>query len=96
MKPDPVDLLVSHLAAALVRHGMPPDQARLDAEERVAVILEDLARSGAPVGQFLRRVRVYRLRCQGLQMQLIADRLGIHRTTAQREYRAELMRRRAG
>ena len=93
---DPVDILVFHLVAALVRHGMDPEQARKDAEERVAVVLEDLARSGAPVGIYLRRVRVYRLRCQGVQMQAIADRLGIARETAHREYRAEMLRRRAG
>ena len=93
---DPVDILVSHLVAALVRHGMDPDAARASAEERTAVIMEDLARAGAPVGIYLRRVRVYRLRCQGVQMQAIADRLGITRETAHREYRVEMLRRRAG
>ena len=94
MSQDPVDILVAHMVAALVRHGMDPERALADAEERVAVVLEDLARAGAPVGAFLRRVRVYRLRCQGVQMQIIADRLGIARETAHREYRTEMLRRR--
>lgn len=91
---DPVDILVSHLVAALVRHGMDPAAARESAEERTAIILEDLARSGAPVGIYLRRVRVYRMRCQGVQINAIAERLSIGRATVCREYKAELMRRR--
>lgn len=91
---DPVDILVSHLVAALVRHGMDPAAARESAEERTAVILEDLARAGAPVGIFLRRVRVYRLRCQGVQMQQIADRMNVSRCQAHMDYKRELQRRR--
>lgn len=92
---DPVNILVSHMAAALIRHGMDPERARSDAEERVMVVLEDLARSGAPVGIYLRRVRVYRMRTTlRLPCAVIAERLGIARETVSREYRAELQRRR--
>lgn len=95
-RPDALEVLVTHYACVLLRAGHTPEQARHEAELRVDLVVEDLARAGAPVGIFLRRIRVYRLRCQGLGMQVIADRLGVHRTTAHAEYRAELLRRRGG
>lgn len=94
-RPDAIEVLVTHYACALLRAGHTPADARREAELRVDFMVEELARSGAPVGVFLRRIKVYRLRCQGLGMQVIADRFGMSRMQAYREYRAEMLRRRS-
>ena len=99
MKPDPIEILVRHQAAALVRHGAKVDEARAEAEGIVETLLNDLAKLNPQdvyLGVALRRARVYRLRCQGLSFNAICERLDIHRVTAQEYYRHELMRRRAG
>lgn len=93
-RPDALETMVTHYACVLLRAGYTPDDAWHEAELRVDLLVEELARGGAPVGVWLRRIKVYRLRCQGLGMQVIADRLSIARETAHREYRAEMLRRR--
>lgn len=93
-RPDALEVLILHYACVLLRAGHTPGEARREAELRVDLVVEDLARSGAPVGVFLRRIKVYRLRCQGVGMQVIADRFSISRMQAYREYRAEMVRRR--
>ena len=98
-KPDPIEILVQHQAAALIRCGRPVEDARKEAEDIVAVVLEDLARSGLQdvyLSVALRRNRVYRLRCQGHTFRVICERLGVTRQQAHTDYRAELLRRRAG
>lgn len=97
--PDAIDILVSHQTAALVRYGRPLEQARLEAEEIVAGVLEDMARLGLKdvyLSVALRRARVYRLKCQGLKVAVICERLGICPAQAKVDYKAELLRRRAG
>jgi hypothetical protein len=93
-RPDALEVLVLHFACSLLRGGHTPSEARREAELRVDLLVEDLARSGAPVGVFLRRIKVYRLRCQGVGMQVIAGRFNITRMQAYTDYRAELLRRR--
>lgn len=98
-RPDAIEILVRHQAAALVRRGVLIEAARKEAEDIVAVLLEDLARIGLAdvyLSVALRRNHVYRMRCQGLTFRVICERLGIHRVTAQSDYKAELLRRRAG
>lgn len=92
---DALDVLVTHYACALLGGGRSPEEARQEAEMRVDLMVEELARAGAPVGVFMRRIKVYRLRCQGLGMQVIADRFGMSRMQTYREYRAEMLRRRS-
>ena len=99
MKPDPIEILVQHQTAALIRHGAKVDEARAEAEGIVETMLNDLEKIGlrdVHLGVALRRARVYRLRCQGVSFRAICERLAIHRVTAQDYYRHELMRRRAG
>lgn len=98
-RPDAIEILVQHQVAALVRCGRPLDMARGEAENIVAVVLEDLARTvpnDVCIGVAIRRARVYRLRCQKHTYKVICERLGISRYTADLDYRAELARRRAG
>ena len=99
MKPDPIEILVQHQTAALIRHGAKVEEARAEAEGIVETMLNDLEKIGlrdVQLGVALRRARVYRLRCQGVSFRAICERLAIHRVTAQDYYRHELMRRRAG
>ena len=96
-RPDPIEILVSHQTTILVRCGRSPEQARAEAEDIVAVILEDLGRIGLQdvyLGVALRRARVYRMKSQGLTVTVICERLGICLTQAKKDYRAELLRRR--
>ena len=96
-RPDAIEILVRNQTAVLVRHGMHPDVARREAEENVAVILEDLARIGLDdvyLSVALRRARVYRFRCQGLPEAVISVRLGISTRQVERDYTQELLRRR--
>ena len=98
-KPDAIEILVSHQAAALVRHGTPIDKARAEAEDIVAGVLADLNRIGLQdvyLSVALRRARVYRLKCQGVHLKAICERLEICPTQAKKDYRAELLRRRTG
>ena len=98
-KPDPIEILVAHQRAALVRHGTPLDKADEEAEGIVASVLEDLGRLGLQdvyLGVALRRARVYRLRCQGVHFRVICELLGVTRQQAHHDYRAELLRRRTG
>lgn len=91
---DTKKVLVVHIACSLIRGGQTPEEAAHEAKMRVDLVMEDLKRAGLPLGDMLEEERVYELRCQGLTMQTIADRLGIHRTTAHVKYRAALMRKR--
>jgi len=93
-RPDALEIMCLHMAASLVRAGRSPEDARNEAESRVDMLLEDLARTGAPVGVFLRRIKIYRLRCSGVEMTAIAGRFNLSRMQVYREYRAELLRRR--
>ena len=96
-RPDAIEILVQNQTAVLVRHGTHPDVARREAEENVAVILEDLARIGLDdvyLGVALRRARVYRFRCQGISETAISVRLGISTRQVERDYTQELLRRR--
>ena len=98
-KPDAIEILVSHQAAALVRHGTPLDraQAEAEAEDIVAGVLADLNRIGLQdvyLGVALRRAKVYRLRCQGHTFRVICERLGVTRQQAAEDYRREMLRRR--
>jgi hypothetical protein len=94
-RPDPVEILVAHQVAALVRCGRPIDAAQGEAEDIVATVLEDMARIGLRdvyLGVALRRSRVYRYRCQGIAYQVICERLGISRQQASHDYEAEMVR----
>jgi hypothetical protein len=96
-KPDPIEILVRHQEAALVRHGTPMDQAHAEAVAIVDGVLEDLARldlRDVYLSVILRRARVYRMKCQGLKVSVICERLGIGPSQAKLDYRAELLRRR--
>ena len=98
-KPDAIEILVSHQAAALVRHGTPMDRAQAEAEDIVAGVLADLNRIGLQdvyLGVALRRAKVYRLRCQGHTFRVICERLGVTRQQAAEDYRREMLRRRTG
>ncbi len=95
---DAIEILVTHQAAALVRHGTPMDKARAEAEGIVDVVLMDLVRIGLEdvyLGVALRRARVYRLRCQGVSYRVVCERLGISRQQAAHDYASELERKRA-
>jgi len=91
---DAKQVLAVHIACSLIRGGHTPEEAAHEADLRLDFVIEDLVRAGAPLGRYLRQIRVYELRCQGLTMQTIADRMGIARETAHREYRAEMLRKR--
>lgn len=96
-RPDAIDILVSHQVAALVRCGRPLEEARKEAEDIVEVLMNDLARIGlldVYLSVALRRAKVYRLRCQGLTVKNISDRVGACQMTVKSDYRAELLRRR--
>jgi hypothetical protein len=97
IRPDPIEILVSHQTAALVRCGRPMGVARKEAEDIVAVVLEDLARIGLAdvyLSVALRRARVYRMKSSGLTATVISERLGVCMTQIKKDYRAELLRRR--
>lgn len=97
MKPDPIEILVQHQAAALVRHGAKVEEARAEAEGIVEVMLHDLSRAGlhdVPVRLGLMRALVYRLRSSGVKAEAVATRLGVTRRTVTLHYRAERERRR--
>lgn len=97
MKPDPIEILVQHQAAALVRHGARVEDARAEAEGIIETLLNDLAKldlQDVYLGVALRRARVYRLRSQGLKLVTVCERLGISKRQAVIDYRAELVRRR--
>ena len=99
MKPDPIEILVQHQTAALIRHGAKVDEARAEAEGIIETLLNDLAKmdlQDVHLGVALRRARVYRLRCQGMTFRVVCERLGICDKQARLDYRQELMRRRAG
>lgn len=98
-KADAVEILVQHQAAVLVRFGRPMDLARGEAEAIVETVLIDMERIGLQdvyLGVALRRSRVYRLRSQGHTFRVICERLGVTRQQAHTDYRAEMLRRRAG
>lgn len=46
MKPDPIEILVQHQTAALIRHGAKVDEARAEAEGIVETMLNDLEKIG--------------------------------------------------
>ncbi len=97
IRPDPIEILVAHQAAALVRCGRPIEQAREEAEDIVKVVLEDLFRIGLKdiyLSVALRRSRVYHMRSQGLTALVVSKRLGISIATVKRYYKAEMLRQR--
>lgn len=97
-RPDAIDILVSHQIAALVRCGRPLEEARKEAEDIVEVLMNDLARIGlldVYLSVALRRAKVYRMKCQGMTVQVICERLAICPAQAKNDYKAELLRRRA-
>ena len=98
-RPDAIEILVKNQMVALIRRGASLEDARQEAEDSVAITLEDLSRMGCLdvyLSVALRRAKVYRMRCQGLTYKTIEERLCISRSTAERDNESELMRRRAG
>lgn len=96
-KPDAITVLVQNQMRALVEHGVPPEEAAKEAEERVANVLEEMARmhmTDVYIGVALRRATVYRLRSEGVSTAAVCERVGIKPTQAWLDYESELHRRR--
>ena len=96
-RPDAISILVKNQIAALEAHGVAPELAQAEAEERVHRLLDEMAQIGLAdvyISVAIRRAHVYRLRCQGLSISEVHDRLGIHKTAIKEDYRHELDRRR--
>lgn len=91
---DPLEAMAARIAGALIKAEVPTFAAWVMAEELVHGILHDLDKAGAPVGHYLRRVKVYRLKCCGVSPSEIAKRMGVSRKTVHEDYNAELLRRR--
>lgn len=96
MEPDIITLWTQHLTVAFVRLGRSPENAREDALDFIDVLLEDAARQCAQdvrLSAALRSARIYRMRCQGLKVSVIHERLGYSPAQIKRDYKAELARR---
>jgi len=96
-RPDPIEILERHQAAALVRHGASIEEAAREAKGIVETVLNDLAAlrlKDEYLYVVIRRARVYRMRSQGLTVEVIGERLGISRSQVKVDYSAEMNRRR--
>lgn len=95
-RPDPIEIMTRRVAVGLVRAGMSVEQAAVEADEAVLVILKEMADLGCHdvyIGVLLRQCRVYHL-ChrQGLTKPAVAERLGVSIATVKRAYKAEMLR----
>jgi len=96
-RPDPIEILERHQAAALVRHGASLEEAAREATAIVDTVLNTLAALGLKdeyLYVVIRRARVYRMRSQGLTVKVVGERLGISRSQVKVDYSAEMNRRR--
>lgn len=93
----PVEILEHYQAAMLVRHGANIEDAKREARDAVRMILDEMAGLGLKDEYLyvaIRRDRVYRMRSQGLTVEVIGERLGISRSQIKVDYAAEMNRRR--
>ena len=91
---DPIEILVSAQAEALMRRGVPAIEAWVEAESAIEAVIQQLGRMKAPVGHYLRRIHVYQLRSRGITVTVVSRRLGISRTQVHHDYSNELERKR--
>ena len=96
-RPDPIEILVRNQMEALVAHGVPLEEAAVEAEARVAKVMEEMNHLGLAdvyVGVALRRARVFRMKSQGKSVAAICEVVGVGSFAVKKDYREELLRRR--
>lgn len=87
------DFLTEFLACILQEQGIQNPHlvaARAAADLRRARIVHE-----EPVSRAKRRIKVYSLRCQGLTVEAIAERMGVHIATVKRMVSEEITIRRS-